>query len=61
MGERGGKLAVLDNAHQFVLWSWLRPPPDLADIPIRARGVRRIRVTTLLWPTLLACITRSGP
>jgi hypothetical protein len=52
MGERSGKLAVLGNAHQFVMWSWLRPPPDLADIPVRALGKRRKAGAGLFlfWP-----------
>jgi hypothetical protein len=26
------------------IWSWLRPPFDLADIPVRARGMRVLSV-----------------
>jgi hypothetical protein len=26
------------------IWSWLRPPFDLADIPVRARGMRILSV-----------------
>jgi hypothetical protein len=33
-------------------WSWLRPPFGLADIPIRARGMRRIRTAASLRFTL---------
>jgi hypothetical protein len=60
-GVRGGKLAVLDNAHQFVMWSWLRPPPDLADIPVRALGKRRKVGTgsTLFWPGQSVNLVRS--
>jgi hypothetical protein len=43
------------------IWSWLRPPFGLADIPIRARDVRRIGLQPHCNPPFLAFITRPGP
>jgi hypothetical protein len=43
------------------IWSWLRPPFGLADIPIRARDMRRIGLQPHCNPPFLACITRPGP
>jgi hypothetical protein len=46
------------------VWSWLRPPFDLADIPIRARGVRRIRIMPIMihpfWRVSRALILYAG-